>query len=181
MLSKLLRGVHRTNGLTRSWARIAWLRALYPGLVIEGRVTIARHCEIYVAPGSTLVIRNCAVSQSTTLITAPGAVLVIDADFIGMGSVIVARERVTIEAGSKLAEYTTVRDADHDHSIPLSAMVFRSRPVAIGRDVWVAAKATVLAGVTVGDGATLAAGAVVTRDVAVNQVVAGVPARPINR
>lgn len=52
-------------------------------------------------------------------------------------------------------------------------------PINIGNDVWIGSNATVLAGVTVGDGAIIAAGAVVTKDVAPNTIVGGVPARYI--
>lgn len=50
-------------------------------------------------------------------------------------------------------------------------------PIRIGNNVWIGANATVLPGVTIGDGAIVAAGAVVTRDVAENTIVGGVPAR----
>ena len=50
-------------------------------------------------------------------------------------------------------------------------------PVAIERNVWLGAGATVLQGVTVGSDAVVAAGAVVTRDVPPRTLVAGVPAQ----
>ena len=53
-------------------------------------------------------------------------------------------------------------------------------PIVLGRNVWVGANATILQGVTIGDNAVVAAGAVVTKDVAANTVVGGVPARLIH-
>ncbi len=50
-------------------------------------------------------------------------------------------------------------------------------PITIQDGVWIGARASILPGVTVGRGAVVAAGAVVTRDVAANRLVGGVPAR----
>ena len=41
--------------------------------------------------------------------------------------------------------------------------------------------AMILKGVTIGDGSVIAAGAVVTKDVAPNTIVAGVPAKEIRK
>lgn len=51
-----------------------------------------------------------------------------------------------------------------------------ARPISIQRNVWIATGATILGGVTVGENAVVGAGAVVTKDVAPNSFVAGVPA-----
>lgn len=52
-------------------------------------------------------------------------------------------------------------------------------PISIGRNVWIAAGATIIGGVTIGENAVVAAGSVVTRDVPPDVLVAGNPARII--
>ena len=52
-------------------------------------------------------------------------------------------------------------------------------PICLGKNVWVGSNSTILRGVNVGDNAIIAAGSVVTKDVAANTVVGGVPARYI--
>jgi maltose O-acetyltransferase len=49
--------------------------------------------------------------------------------------------------------------------------------IEIGDGVWIGSRAVVLPGVRIGHGSVVAAGAVVTKDVAPNTMVAGVPAR----
>ncbi|MBD5082882.1 MAG: sugar O-acetyltransferase [Clostridiales bacterium] len=51
------------------------------------------------------------------------------------------------------------------------------KAIHIGNDVWIGSNATILQGVTIGDGAIVAAGAVVSKDVAPNTIVGGVPAK----
>ena len=54
-------------------------------------------------------------------------------------------------------------------------------PIVLGKNVWVGSNSTILQGVTIGDNAVVAAGAVVTRDVAANTIVGGVPAKAIRK
>jgi len=53
------------------------------------------------------------------------------------------------------------------------------KPIAIGRNVWIATGATIIGGVAVGENSVVAAGSVVTRDVPPNTLVGGNPARVI--
>jgi acetyltransferase-like isoleucine patch superfamily enzyme len=67
-------------------------------------------------------------------------------------------------------------------SHPLDPTTRRSTycgPIVIKKGAWLGAAATVLPGVTIGKNAVVAAGAVVTRNVADNTAVGGVPARVI--
>jgi acetyltransferase-like isoleucine patch superfamily enzyme len=54
-----------------------------------------------------------------------------------------------------------------------------AKPIAIERNVWIAAGATIIGGVTIGENSVVAAGSVVTRDVPPNSLVGGNPARII--
>lgn len=54
-----------------------------------------------------------------------------------------------------------------------------AKPIVIERNVWIGANATILGGVTVGENAVVAAGSVVTKDVPVNSLVGGNPAKII--
>lgn len=53
------------------------------------------------------------------------------------------------------------------------------KPIVIGRNVWIAAGATVIGGVTIGENSVVAAGSVVTKDVPANTLVGGNPAKVI--
>ena len=54
------------------------------------------------------------------------------------------------------------------------------KPIAIKRNAWIGAAATILPGVTIGENAVVAAGAVVSKNVADNTIVGGIPAKIIN-
>jgi len=102
---------------------------------------------------------------------------------ISRGAHLVAFSRIEIGAGSMIGEYTSIRDANHrfggQESLRLSGHT--AKPIRIGTDVWIGRGATVLGGVCIGDRVVVGANAVVTRDVAAGSVVAGVPARSLER
>lgn len=54
-------------------------------------------------------------------------------------------------------------------------------PTYIKKGASIGSSSTILCGITIGEGAIIGAGAVVTKDVAANAVVAGVPARVVKR
>ena len=54
-----------------------------------------------------------------------------------------------------------------------------AKPIAIERNVWIGAGATIIGGVTVGENSVVAAGAVVTSDVPPNTLIGGNPATVI--
>ena len=68
---------------------------------------------------------------------------------------------------------------DMSNEDPATRHSLLTKPIAVGRNVWLGADVKVLAGVTIGENAIVAAGSVVTKDVPANMVVAGSPARII--
>ncbi|MFI5159924.1 MAG: DapH/DapD/GlmU-related protein [Sphingobacteriales bacterium] len=85
---------------------------------------------------------------------------------------------ITIEDNVQIGPRVNLTSENH----PLDPATRKSldlKQVVIKRNAWIGAGATILPGVTVGENAVVAAGAVVTKDVAANTVVAGVPAKII--
>lgn len=85
---------------------------------------------------------------------------------------------VTLGDGALIGHNVVFATLNHDLD-PARRAAMTPAPIVLGRNVWVGSNATILQGVTIGDGAVIAAGAVVTRDVAPNTIVGGVPARVI--
>ena len=83
---------------------------------------------------------------------------------------------ITIGNGVLIGHNVVLATLNHDPA-PARRDWLHPAPIVIGDRVWIGSNATVLPGITIGDGAIVAAGAVVTKDVAPNTVVAGVPAR----
>jgi acetyltransferase-like isoleucine patch superfamily enzyme len=91
-------------------------------------------------------------------------------------------EELTIGDYTLFGEGVSIHDENHIFtagSDPIADRGFVVKPISIGRNVWVGAKATILPGVHIGDNAVIGANAVVTHDVPAYTVVGGVPARVI--
>ena len=83
---------------------------------------------------------------------------------------------VTIGDGCQIG-HNVVFATLHHRLAPEERKTTYPAPIVLGKNVWVGANVTILQGVTIGDNAVIAAGAVVTKDVAANTVVGGIPAK----
>lgn len=99
--------------------------------------------------------------------------------FLNFNCVILDTAAVVIEDGAQIGPGVQIYAADHprDPAQRREGLEF-SRPVRIGRNVWIGGGAIILPGVSIGEDAIVAAGSVVTRDVASGATVMGNPARP---
>jgi len=100
--------------------------------------------------------------------------------YVNAGCVFDLGAEITIGSNVAIGHDVAIITTTHEPGGPMRrAGAEAFAPVAIGDGAWIGARALVLPGVTIGCGAVVAAGAVVTRDVAPNCVVGGVPARVI--
>ena len=103
--------------------------------------------------------------------------LILDGGFINEGVTITCASTIHIGSNCHIAREAVIRDYDGHY---IEDVDYRtSKPVIIGRDVWIGYRAMILKGVTIGDGAVIAANSVVTKNVPANSIVAGNPAKVI--
>ena len=117
---------------------------------------------VWIAPGRNLVINDYVDLAKDVLITTSGGIEIGERTLIGYRTQIISS----------------------DHTIPPIGEPFpisgdNHKKIVIGKDVWIGANCLITAGVTIGDGAVIAGGSVVTKDVAENAIVGGVPAKII--
>ena len=116
---------------------------------------------VWIAPGRNLVLEDNVDLAKDVLITTSGGVSIGKDTLVGYRTQILST----------------------NHSIPPVGENLPSgdQPghVRIEKDVWIGAGCIITAGVRIGEGAVVAAGSVVTKDVAANSIVAGVPAKLI--
>jgi acetyltransferase-like isoleucine patch superfamily enzyme len=112
---------------------------------------------------------------------ASGAELIIH-DQVGMSSALVCcATRVEIGSGTIIGGGAMIIDTDFHPRLPNGTWGTDpksvSKPVKIGKNCFIGARAVILKGVTIGDGAMIGAGALVTRNVPESATAAGNPAR----
>ena len=181
-MRRLVRGFTRAMISARSFVKkgLLTLRSsdvhLGPGVFLDAGV------RIRVTDGGVLRIgRNVSVGRFSLIVVQRGSLVIGDASFVGEGVIIVATSSVTIGSDTLIAEHVTIRDQDHAAGSlrePMSLQGQVSRPVTIGRDVWLGAKVTVTKGVEIGAHAIVGANAVVSRSLPAGSVAMGVPAVP---
>jgi UDP-2-acetamido-3-amino-2,3-dideoxy-glucuronate N-acetyltransferase len=93
-------------------------------------------------------------------------------------------EGVTVEDGVFIGPHVCFINDKHPRAVNPDGSLMQSQdwevvPTVVRSRASIGANATIMCGITVGENAVVGAGALVSRDVAPNTVVCGVPARPI--
>lgn len=107
---------------------------------------------------------------------------------IGEYNHISAINSITIGSGLLTGRFVIITDNNHgefsleEAECPPGCRRLKSKgDIAIGNNVWIGDKASILGGVHIGDNVIVAANSVVTKNVPDNCVVAGIPAKVIKR
>jgi acetyltransferase-like isoleucine patch superfamily enzyme len=104
---------------------------------------------------------------------------------IGENSVINAKCRLDSRGGLEIGNNVSVSEEvfflTADHNEDLIGVYGRRKIISIEDFVWIGTRAMILPGVIIEKGAVVAAGAIVTRSVRRLDVVAGIPAKTINK
>ncbi len=96
---------------------------------------------------------------------------------IGDNAFLDGRAKIKIGKQVDIASQVMIYNSEHDLSDPTFKAI--EEPVTIGDYVFIGPRAIIMPGVSIGNGAVIAGGAVVTKDVAENAIVGGVPAKII--
>ena len=98
--------------------------------------------------------------------------------FINFDCVFLDLGGITIEDNVLIAPKVSLLSEGHPVT-PNERQSLVPGPIHIKKNAWIGAGATILPGVTIGENAVVAAGAVVSKDVAANTIVGGIPAKII--
>lgn len=148
-----------------------------PGVQFIGPIHVEGEGRIFIGPGTR-------VGRRVVLETYNGAEIHIGPRVtINDGTIICAYHGIRIGEATLIAEYVSIRDANHGMraDMEVAQQPHHGEPIHIGRDCWIARGAIVLHGVHMGNGSVAGSNSVVNKDVDPRVVVAGVPARPIGK
>jgi acetyltransferase-like isoleucine patch superfamily enzyme len=190
---KALRDPRSTLRLAMALLRGRYYRAKFR--ILGRRVIIGRRFRVVGrldirGPGTVIFGDDCGIVSSRMATTtpwthSPEAVIKFGNRVLLTGTRFGCENRIEIGDMGGLSD-ARIMDTDF-HSMdvqddrPRYSTRGRSKPVILGRNVWVGAGAMVLKGVRIGDNAVVAAGAVVVANVPANAVVLGNPARVVTR
>ena len=114
-----------------------------------------------------------------TLAAVGGKITIGNKIYFNRNVKIICYQSIEIGNDCLIGDLVHIYDQDHNFS-DIHALIrlqgYKTKPVKIGNNVWIGAKATILKGVTIGDGAIIGANAVVVKDVPANAIVVGNPA-----
>ena len=165
-------------------ARWAWLKLRWRGrLRTDGLCFVCPGVKFEIGRGARVTLGRWSwVGHGCKIRAHEGEISIGAKTVMGQECTISAYQRVSIGRECIIADRAMLIDFDHgmvEVERPIREQGIYKRDVTLGHNVWLGYGACVLRGVAVGDNCVIGTNSVVTRDVAENAVVGGVPARVI--
>ncbi len=136
---------------------IIWIEKNGSFVLKSDHYTLCEGARIHVRENASLLIEGKGMLNTSSEID------VYDSISIGLGTIISSNCYIT--------------DSDQHDVIHNGALKPRTKPVKIGRNVWIGRNVIILKGVEIGDNAIIGAGSVVTKSVPANTLFTGVAAK----
>ena len=154
-------------------------------IIYVGKNSILRDCNIFIKGNNNILYigDNCVVNNTSIILDNEGAEIRIGNKTSIAKAQIVSLEPYNIEIGEDcmLSYDIEIRNTD-SHKIydkNTNKRINEGNGVSIGNHVWLGMRAIILKGVTIEDNSIVAGGSIVTKDVKVNTIVSGNPAKQI--
>jgi carbonic anhydrase/acetyltransferase-like protein (isoleucine patch superfamily) len=165
-------------------SRWLWLRLRWRGrLQTDGLCFVCPGVKFEIGRDARVVLGRWSwLGHGCKIRAHEGEVLIGAKSVLGQECTISCYQHVSIGRECIIADRVMMIDFDHgmaEVERPIREQGIYKRDVRVGHNVWIGYGACVLRGVTVGDNCVIGTNAVVTRAVADNAVVGGVPARLI--
>ena len=160
------------------WVRL-WVGSAGPGILLDGGLRLRHlpHAGWEIGP-------HAYFGQSVILDIRPKAKFVVGARSKIMHYVVIgAGEGVEIGPDCQIAEFSSIRDADHGVDVGglISEAPMASRPIRIGANSWIGRGSAVISGAEIGSGVVIGANSVVRTPIGNNSVAVGAPARVVRQ
>ena len=110
--------------------------------------------------GTINIGRKVSISPNTKLSTTGGQINLGNNVFINRNCMIVSHNLIEIGIGTTIGPNVCMYDHDHDGNGG-----YISKPIHIGKNVWIGAGCIILKGVSIGSNSIIGAGSLVTKDV----------------
>jgi acetyltransferase-like isoleucine patch superfamily enzyme len=182
----LLRFMRAKRMLSPKYARLivrwAWLKLRWRGrLETDGLCFVGPGVTLEIKPGARLRLGRWSwIGHGSKIRVHEGVVEIGAKTVLGQECTISAFQHVSIGRECIVADRVMLIDFDHgvvEVERPIRLQGIYKRDVSVGHNCWIGYGACILRGVTVGDNCIVGTNTVVTKDVAANSVVGGVPAR----
>lgn len=153
-----------------------WMKRIFGGLKIKHSFMnkVAHSATLKTNGAGTISLGKMVSICPNAEIAANGGIIVLEGNnYVNRNTMIVSHEKIVIGEGTTIGPNVLIYD--HDHAMhregEITQKPFVTKPVIIGKHVWIGAGCIILKGVEIGDNAVIAAGTIVTKNVAKNAML----------